>query len=46
MLFRIIEKFGMFFGRFMLLVFLNFIERVIIGGIKLIVNIWGKKMCC
>ncbi|AGL89201.1 putative transposase [Limosilactobacillus fermentum F-6] len=35
-----------FLGRFTPLAFPNFIERVITGGIKLIVNTRGKKLRC
>ena len=44
--FRTIGKLGMLFGRFTLLVFLNFIERVIAGVIKPIVNTQGKRLRC
>lgn len=39
-------KLGMLFGRSIPLVFLNFIERVIAGVIKPIVNTQGKRLRC
>ena len=44
--FRTIGKLGMLFGRFTPLVFLSFIERIIAGVIKPIVNTQGKRLRC